>query len=271
MSTPSSTSLKPRAFSFGQNWEEFVRAHFNEERVRQARQHILDFLGMPNLQGKSFLDIGCGSGLSSLAAWQAGAARVVSFDVDPASVRTTLRLREDQGSPPNWSVAEGSILDPAFLASVEPADIVYSWGVLHHTGEMWTAVRNAASFLRPGSLFYIGLYVTTARTPYWIQVKHRYNRASTAVKRLMEGHYILRHVVLPQLVRGQNPIRYIREYSHRRGMEFLTDVRDWLGGYPYEDARLEEVVRFCHRELGLTLTNLAPTPGFSEYLFTKPG
>jgi hypothetical protein len=167
-------------------------------------------------------------------------------------------------------VLEGSALDPGFLGAIEPADIVYSWGVLHHTGAMWDAVRNAAALLKPGALLYLALYLTTPRTPYWIDVKKRYNRASAFGKRCMEAHYIVRHTLLPAFVRFQNPFREIRAYSERRGMDYLTDVRDWLGGFPYEDATIQEVLLFCNRDLGLNLTNIATSPTLVEYLFLKP-
>ena len=267
---PALVAEKQEAFSFGKNWAAFIEKHFNEERVRIAREQLLAFLELPNLAGKSFLDIGCGSGLSSLAAWEAGAAQVVSFDVDPDSVRTTERVRHMNGAPKNWRVLEGSVLDREFLASLEPADIVYSWGVLHHTGRMWEALRNAAGCLKPGGLFFIALYLTTPRSAHWLEVKKRYNRAPAWRKRWMECHYIVRHTIVPNLIRGRNPFRLIRNYKSNRGMDFLTDVRDWLGGYPYGDASIAEVLRFCRRELGLNLININPSGGMVEYLFEKP-
>ena len=270
MSAIQAVNDSAQAFPFGRNWEEFVRKHFSEERVRVSRQHIVKFLDLPDLKGKYFLDVGCGSGLSSLAAWEAGAAKVVSFDVDLDSVRTTEQLRQMRGVPRNWTVLTGSALDPQFLSTLEPADIVYSWGVLHHTGQMWQAIRNAATLLKSGSQFYIALYLTSAKSPYWLETKKKYNSASNFEKRLMEARYVVRHVLIPKLVRGQNPIRFIKTYEQRRGMAFLPDVRDWLGGYPYEDATVPEVLRFCNGELGLNMTNINPGTGLAEYLFVKP-
>jgi 2-polyprenyl-3-methyl-5-hydroxy-6-metoxy-1,4-benzoquinol methylase len=260
----------PVSFSFGKNWEAFVERHYSEKRLQTARQHMLGFLGLSSLEGKSFLDIGCGSGIHSLAALTAGAERLGSFDLDPASVSTTAKLREMKGNPAHWTVTRGSVLDEAFLASIEPADIVYSWGVLHHTGQMWKAVENASRFLKPGSLFYIALYQTTPRTPYWIEVKKRYNAAGAWGKRWMEYHYVLRHVVLPEMIRLRNPWKQMRGYEENRGMDFMTDIRDWLGGYPYEDSSIPETLRFGVSKLGLRLTNISIAPTLVEYLFEKP-
>jgi 2-polyprenyl-6-hydroxyphenyl methylase/3-demethylubiquinone-9 3-methyltransferase len=244
--------MASEAFSFGRNWDRFVREHYTDERVEISRRHLLDFLGVPDLSGKSFLDIGCGSGIHSLAAFRSGASRVVSLDVDPFSVRATEWVRERAGSPLAWEVHEGSILDPEFVSRLEPADIVYSWGVLHHTGNLWTAIRHAAGRIVPGGLLYIAIYDKTPESTYWIDVKQRYNRSSAFRKRFMELGYVYR-----TFLRTKSPatllrnLRYIRDYRASRGMAFWTDVRDRLGGWPHGPAAEEEVTGFCGGGWGL--------------------
>ena len=76
-------------FAFGRNWSQFVRRNFTQERCDVAKKHMLDFIGCGSMEGLEFLDIGCGSGIHSLAAWQSGARRVHSFDYDPDSVAAT--------------------------------------------------------------------------------------------------------------------------------------------------------------------------------------
>lgn len=258
------------SFSFGENWERFISEHFSDERARIAREHLMHFLETSSLAGKSFIDVGSGSGLSSLAAFDAGAERVVSFDVDPASVRTTAALRRMRGDPENWTVLHGSVLDREFLSGIEPADVVYSWGVLHHTGRLWEAMQNAAGLMKPeGAVFYIALYVTTNKSDYWTAKKKQYNAASELRKRLMELYCAARHSLLPVAIRGANPLRYAREYRKRRGMDLMTDVRDWLGGYPCEFSTIPEVMAFCRKMLGLELINLNPGTAFAEYLFSR--
>ena len=257
-------------FSFGKNWQKFVERNFSEERVGISRAHILDFLGLPGLAGKYFLDIGCGSGLHSLAAFRSGAGRIVGIDVDPFSVETSERIREMSGAPPDWEVLCGSILDDAFVAKIEPADIVYSWGVLHHTGNLWKAVRNAASLVKPGGLFYIAVYEKTEKSDRSIALKKEYNRASSLRKRAMELSYVFRNFFV-----GRAPwhmlesIRYMKDYRKTRGMEFWTDIRDWLGGWPYEPATPEEVVSFCTDQLGFSRLKVKTGEANIEYLFGK--
>jgi SAM-dependent methyltransferase len=269
-------------YGFGENWAEFVAKDFSEERVRAAQSHLLSFLKLVDLRGKSFLDIGCGSGLHSLAACRAGAERVVSFDYDKHSVRTTEKLRELVGSPSQWRVVQGSVLDRNFLGGLERADIVYSWGVLHHTGDMWRAIENAALPMRDDGVFYIALYTADAgimrpSPQYWLNVKKSYNQAGPLRRRCMEWAYAWRVTIKNELAAGHNPFRAIRNYQscdspgHHRGMSFWTDVKDWLGGWPMEFAGTAETRAFCADRLGLELLNISTGEANTEYLFRKRG
>src|SRR5579871_1853038 len=259
-------------FGFGKNWADYIEKHFTEQVLEQSRTHLAGFLRMEPLKGLTFLDIGCGSGLHSLAAWRLGADQVISFDYDQDSVTTTERIRKGVGSPDNWTVMQGSVLDRAFLANLPKSDIVYSWGVLHHTGDMWGAVRNAATVMKPDGVYYIALYsadnYVNPPPEYWLKVKRRYNSCSTLGRRIMEGSYLWRFHILPALRSGQNPWRLLREKRYR-GMEFWTDLRDWLGGYPMEFAGFGETRDFCQRELGIDLVNSSNDAANTEYLFCR--
>ena len=143
------------SFSFGKNWQRFV-TELHPRAIEAMAGYFERWLPEP-IRDRSFLDIGSGSGLSSLVAYQHG-ARVTSFDVDPRSVDATARLRSLAGSPEDWRVLSGSILDMKFLEPIGVFDVVLSWGVLHHTGDLWQAVRNAATRVAPDGLLWIALY-----------------------------------------------------------------------------------------------------------------
>jgi len=257
-------------FSFGKNWQKFVERNFSDERVEVSRAHLLDFLGLPDLDGKYFLDIGCGSGIHSLAAIRSGASRVVGIDVDPCSVETSRRIREMSGIPLAWEILHGSILDDAFVAKIDSADIVYSWGVLHHTGDLWKAIRNAASLVREGGVFYVAIYEKTEKSDDWIVLKKRYNSASPIRKRAMELTYVYSHFLANRAPRYVlESIRYMKDYRKTRGMEFWTDIRDWLGGWPYEPATSAEMTGFCEGVLGLRTVKIKTGEANIEYLFSR--
>jgi hypothetical protein len=179
------------------------------------------------------------------------------------------------GKPANWNVELGSVLDEAYVRTLEPADIVYSWGVLHHTGDMWKAVRIASIPVKSDGVFYIALYSKEiyVRPPWqhWLKVKRTYNRAGAFRKRLMEWHHALRATMLHDLKAMRMPWRSILDYQRERGMSYWTDVRDWLGGWPMEFAGNMETVRFCAKQLGLELLNMRAGEGNTEFLFRRRG
>jgi 2-polyprenyl-6-hydroxyphenyl methylase/3-demethylubiquinone-9 3-methyltransferase len=268
-----------RQFSFGKNWNDFLRHSLDSDRIEVAIRDTSGFLGLSDLKGLTFMDIGCGSGLFSYVAHSMAAEQITSFDVDPFSVQCCLAMKERAGNPQTWDVFAGSILDPRTLRRLPSVDIVYSWGVLHHTGDMWTAIRNAAHFVKPGGRFFISIYnrleydsLTRYRGSHgWLKLKRAYNRSGRFGKRSMEAWFAGKDIVA-SLVSFRNPLRQISQYKNKRGMSWWHDIVDWLGGYPYEFASAGQVFEFCHRELGLTLEKLNTTSsiGCNEFLFSRP-
>ncbi|CAO3460084.1 hypothetical protein [Azospirillum argentinense] len=260
-------------FAFGKNWQGFLDHHFSEERVTIAQKHLLDFLRLPDLRGKTVLDIGSGSGIHSLGMWRAGAERVISFDYDPNSVAATQALHARSGAPRNWTVTRGSVLDANFMAGLPKADIVYSWGVLHHTGAQWTALRHACGQVAEDGLLYIALYTADAYirpTPEdWLRIKKAYNAGGWLKKRWMELDYIWFFMARRSLSGLLKVPGMARSYRQGRGMSMMVDLRDWLGGWPMEFSTLREVLSLCQDELGFSLRRLASDEPNSEYLFAR--
>ena len=263
-------------FEFGQNWSQFLSA-IDEERIQQAEKSLRNMLEVDSLAGKTFLDIGSGSGLFSLAARRLG-ARVHSFDFDPKSVACTRELRKNYFTDDeSWKVEEGSALDGEYMKSLGKFDIVYSWGVLHHTGNLWAAMENAQERVAPGGKFFIALYNDTgSQSARWLWVKKRYNslpglfRTPFAIMVSIPGELKLMAAAVLTL----NPRRYTdswTNYRRNRGMTKWRDIIDWVGGYPYEVSTADEVFDFC-RERGFTLTKLKCGHvglGCNEFVFVR--
>ena len=259
-------------FGFGSNWRRFLSL-VDEERIARAQTSLSSSLRIPSLEGRRFLDAGCGSGLFSLAATRLGAS-VVSFDYDPASVACAEELRRRFAGPgASWTIHEGSVLDATFLQSLGTFDVVYSWGVLHHTGAMWTAIDLVASRVAAGGLLVVAIYNDQGRTSrIWRTVKTAYNRLPPFLRSL---------VLLPAFVVLWGPRFAIETLTLRpgaawrryaatsRGMSPWRDVVDWVGGLPFEVARPEEVVAFClDRGLDLRgLTTQGGGHGCNEFVF----
>jgi len=283
-------------FSFGKNWSRFIQKNFSEERVAKAKIRLIDLLKLDDLNGYTFLDIGCGSGLHSLAALHCGASRVISFDYDPDSVEITKYLRSREGNPPHWEVKQGSVLDAGFMRSLPQADIIYAWGVLHHTGDTWKALEHARIPLSPHGVLFVALYSETSYynahlawgnpTPaQLLDIKQRYNKKGILGKTAMECQFILETFLwkdlnhfLFELKKPSRALRTIRDfgkkvstYKESRGMEFWTDVKDWLGGWPMDFVKESEVMHLASSRLGLELLDMLTGEGNTEFVFQPIG
>src|SRR3989442_380427 len=111
-------------FRFGRNWARFL-AVLDEERIAAAENSLREMLELNDLQGRSFLDAGSGSGLFSLAAKRLGASRVHSFDYDADSVGCTRELkRRFFPNDAGWTIEAGSVLDTGYMGTLGTFDVV---------------------------------------------------------------------------------------------------------------------------------------------------
>lgn len=263
-------------FEFGKNWSRFLSV-VGDAHIARAEESLRQMLEVDTLAGKSFLDIGSGSGLFSLAARRLG-ARVHSLDYDPHSVACAMELRRRYcPGEAQWTIQEGSALDERYLRSLGQFDVVYSWGVLHHTGDMWRALANAELPVAPGGKFFVAIYNDTgSQSARWKWIKRKYNELprplktpfALAVMAPEEGKALLRALVLLR------PAEYMHRwtrYDENRGMSRWHDIIDWVGGYPYEVARPEEIFDF-YRARGFALLKMkcgGVGLGCNEFVFVK--
>jgi len=232
------------SFSFGKNWKNYLNS-LSIEKIQIAKQSLKDFLG--NIAGKTCIDIGSGSGIFSYSMYALGAKEITSVDIDPFSVQSSNYLRSKVKNPERWNIYQGSILDKKFISQSGKYDIVYSWGVLHHTGNMWEAIKNAASLVNDNGIFFLAIYNKTRSSRFWLEVKKVYNLSPKIGKKLM--NFLLfsgMYFILP-LLSLKNPLIRLKNYKKNRGMDPMTDVKDWLGGYPFEVATFKEIVTFLNR------------------------
>ena len=275
VSTATLEAARGERFEFGKNWQRFIKI-LNPERIAAAENSLRSMLDVEDLDGKTFLDIGSGSGLFSLAAYRLG-AEVHSFDYDPQSAQCTKELKrayaEAGDRSRNWTVEEASILDPDYLRALPKFDVVYSWGVLHHTGAMWQAIDNASQMVKAEGTFFIALYNDQGGiSDRWKVLKRLYVRSPRALRPIMAaGCFVSEYWkrILKGTLRGR-PFEALA--TDARGMSAWRDVVDWIGGYPFEVATPGDVFQFL-RERGFTLTRMVTTSslGCNEFVFRKSG
>lgn len=260
-------------FAFGRNWRGYLTA-VKAKDMENSRNDLSSWIGH-DLKGKTFLDIGSGSGLSSLAAVNLGCNELLSFDYDLDSVEATKSMKakyfnESQGK---WDVMQGSVLDKNFMDSLPRYDFVYSWGVLHHTGEMWKAIELASEKVADKGGFYIAIYNDQGwLSRYWFLVKKTYVSSGSFGQRCLEYlfyTYFALAFFVADCLRIKNPANRYRE--GRRGMKVFYDVKDWVGGYPFEVASPNDLENFLQRKGFKTVKSktVGRRHGCNEFLFQK--
>lgn len=265
-------------FRFGANWRSFLKT-VTPQKIALAEASLGAMLNRPRLDGLRFLDAGSGSGLFSLAARNLGAS-VHSFDFDPDSVACTTGLRDTYFlGDPAWNVEEGSVLSKEYLRGLGTFDIVYSWGVLHHTGAMWQAIDNVSEAVAPGGRLFIALYNDQGpKSARWKLAKRTYNALPSFLKLpftlAVMGPRELR-MLAGKTLRGKphQYFDYVSRYAERslRGMSYWHDIVDWIGGYPFEVSTPEATFNFL-KSRGFRLDALKTVGaghGCNEYVFSR--
>ncbi len=259
-------------FGFGRNWKSYSKL-ITKERLSKAELHLKDRFQVEGFEGK-FLDIGCGSGVFSVSALNLG-AEVKGFDYDINSVETSKKvLRQFSQGNTNWEIQQGDILTSNHNNDISNSDFIYSWGVLHHTGNMKLAIENVAKNAKSGSRWVVAIYNDLGdESKMWTKLKKLYVDYLPLRPFLLAYSYY-RFWAKQQFhsaIHFRNPFDGWRNYTiDSRGMSAWYDLIDWAGGYPFEVAS-PDWMKNKIEPYGWKLEKLWRNEGIgnNEFLFTK--
>ena len=239
----------------------------DDEKIFQSRNDFQNLFSGIDLNDKSFLDIGFGQGLTLNFAQEAG-ANVLGIDVDPDNMNALRQVSKKFPEKKEPETRIISILDKEFSesnTSLNKYDIVHSWGVLHHTGSMYEAITMASDLVRTDGYFVIAIYNKHWSSPVWRWIKYSYNISPALVQKILTRFFYLIIYFAKLIVTGKDP------KNEQRGMDFLHNVVDWIGGYPYEYASTKQITKFVHK-LGFETLKINPAlvpTGCNEFVFRK--
>ncbi len=257
--------LQSTDFDFGQNWASYTDKVIDEKRIAAAVESLQMLLADESLPGRSFLDVGCGTGMFSAAAARMGARPILGIDVNPRCVEVSRRNQKTYAAQADTRFETVSILDADRISRLDRFDVVYAWGSLHHTGKMWEAITNTASRVKPGGTFILAIYHRHWTSGMWKAVKVVYNVSPKWLKPVWTAIFYPLIYLAKLVITRENPLKM------HRGMDLYHDVVDWIGGYPYEYASIDEIKTFVEK-LGFKMIRVFPAvlpTGNHQYIFKK--
>jgi len=264
-------------FAFGKNWDLYSR-QINSSHIESSKKDLISLIQLESLEGMRVLDIGSGSGVHSLSLMLLGCKDLIALDYDANYVSTTNRVLSGKSFKGNFQVMQADILKHIPGIDGHTFDLVYSWGVLHHTGDMMKGIDRSISYVKPGGLIALALYRKTPFCTFWRIEKFIYSKSPEIFQVISQKVYEFFFGLGIKIKTGQTLRDYRLSYFQKRGMDFSRDVHDWLGGYPYESIDPDVLIQYMEQR-GFTVLNSNISKkqsgilgsGCDEFLFKNKG
>lgn len=201
------------------------RQYFDEveERKYFVESHIPGFAEFERWPGKRVLEIGCGIGTDTIQFARHG-ARVTSVDLSENSLELARQRAKVYGVGEQVSFYRGNAEELRDFVPVEPYDLIYSFGVIHHTPHPERVLEQMREYARAGTTVKIMVYHRRSWKVGWIlvtQSKGRFWKLRELVARSSEAQ-------------TGCPITYT--YTRQEGRELLEQH-----GFRVREARVEHI------------------------------
>ena len=186
------------------------REYFDQVEARKyfVEPHIPAFVEFDRWRGKKVLEIGCGIGTDTINFARAGAA-ITTVDLSEKSMELARTRAAVFGLEDRIRFCPGNAEQLSSLVPVEPYDLIYSFGVIHHTPHPDAVLQQLRQYTRPGTVIKIMVYHRRSFKVAWIVLtegRGRFWRLEELVARNSEAQ-------------TGCPVTY--SYSRREGRELL--------------------------------------------------
>jgi len=142
-------------------WKEFFR-QITENRY-ESEPYILEFANFPSAKNKSVLEIGVGAG-TDFESWCQYGSKVSGVDLTRRAVEMTRKRLRINGIIPSENIDVKQINAERLPFDSSSYDIVYSWGVIHHTKRPKSILSEAHRVLKKGGVLKGMIY----HVPSWV-------------------------------------------------------------------------------------------------------
>jgi SAM-dependent methyltransferase len=168
-----------------------TREYFDEVEARKyfVEPHIHRLAQFERWRDKKVLEIGCGIGTDTINFARHGAA-VATVDLSPKSLEITRRRADVYGLQDQVQFYHGDAEQLTKFVPVQPYDLIYSFGVVHHTPHPERVIEQMRRYVKPGSTVKLMVYHRYSWKVFWILLtygKGRFWRLRELVARYSEA------------------------------------------------------------------------------------
>lgn len=151
-----------------------TKEYFDEVEKRKffVEPHLVTFADFPSVKGKKVLEIGCGIGTATIQFARAGASKVVAVDLSEKSLELAKKRAEIYGFSDIIQFYHGNAEELSSIIPKESFDLIFSFGVIHHTPFPGKILKEMAAYTDSNSVVKVMVYYRFSWKSFWIFLKY---------------------------------------------------------------------------------------------------